>query len=470
MSIIAYSLPAMTTKTLPQQNSTPYASLPTGKYLKENQMYQRVFMRSATMLLLLSGFGITAGVDADFAFAEPNSASTCFANYALENGELLLGNNKYPAMCYSGVRTTVRTVENSPSIEQIKEDIRILSAMGIRIIRTYNTAEFPQSARILQAIRELKQADPDFEMYVMLGAWINCHGAYTPESDHSRGDVAWNQREIDKAIELANAYPDIAKIIAVGNEAMVHWQAHFVHPSVILKWVNYLKQARVDGRMPARTLVTTSDNWAALGGEASYRNDDLLELLRQIDFVSLHTYAFHGTHYDDTLQWGVLPDEVALPITAQAKRSIERAIASQKTQFQAVQDYLQENAINKPIHLGETGWATRDNSFYGYDGTCAGDEYLAKLFYDATQAWTTENNLTCFYFEAFDEPWKSNGTAGSEGHFGLFTIDGKAKFSLWKLFDTGVFQGLTRGGHPIAKTHDGDATLLLKKLKLPVAD
>ena len=401
--------------------------------------------------------------------AEPVITSICYPNYTLENGELLLGNNNYRAISYSGDRTVARTTENSPSMEDIEEDIKILSAMGVKILRTYNTAEFPQSERILKVIRKLKKADPDFEMYVMLGAWINCKGAFNPNTDHSQEDAVWNKAEIEKAIELANAYPDVAKIIAVGNEAMVTWQAHFVHPSVILKWVNYLKQARVDGRMPANTLVTTSDNWAALGGEESYHNEDLLELLRQIDFISLHTYAFHGTHYDQSLQWGVLPEEAALPITDQAKRSIARAIENQKSQFNAVKKYLKDNDINKAIHIGETGWATLDNELYGYDGTCAGDEYISKLFYNAVMEWTTKENLTCFYFEAFDEPWKSNGTDGSEGHFGLFTVDGKAKYAIWHLVDAKVFDSLIRGGNPIIKTHNGNETIVLEKLKMPAS-
>jgi hypothetical protein len=100
------------------------------------------------------------------------SASGRNGNYILENGQKLLGNNNYPAISYSGYRKTTRTVKNTPSIEESKEDLKILSAMGIRLIRTYNAREFPHAERTLKAIRELKEADPDFEMYVMLGAWI----------------------------------------------------------------------------------------------------------------------------------------------------------------------------------------------------------------------------------------------------------------------------------------------------------
>lgn len=396
------------------------------------------------------------------------SASTCYPNYILENGQKLLGNNHYPAISYSGDRKNPRTLANSPSIEDIKEDLKLLSAMGIKLLRTYNTVEFPQSERILNAIRQLKQENPDFEMYVMLGAWIQCKNAFREGTDHNIEDLEWNKNEIEGGIRLASEYPDVVKIIAVGNESMVTWQAHFVPASTILRWVKYLKEARTTGRMPAKTLVTTSDNWAALGGEERYRSKDLLELMKQMDFVSLHTYAFHDTFYNRALQWGPLPDEAALSAAEQTAKSIDRAIAEQKIQYKAVKEYLKEIGVDKEIHIGETGWACLDNSNYGNDGTCAASEYNAKLFYDAAKKWTTENNLTCFYFEAFDEPWKSNGTEGSEGHFGLFTVDGKAKFPLWDSVDTGIFDGLKRGGNLIVKTHGGSKKIVLEKLKAPV--
>ena len=76
--------------------------------------------------------------------------------------------------------------------------------------------------------------------------------------------------------------------------------------------------------------------------------------------------------------------------------------------------------------------------------------------------------MSCFYFEAFDEPWKdAQNTGGSENYFGLFTVDGKAKYVLWDLVDQGVFDGLTRGGKPITKTSNGNKEALLLEVELP---
>ena len=82
--------------------------------------------------------------------------------------------------------------------------------------------------------------------------------------------------------------------------------------------------------------------------------------------------------------------------------------------------------------------------------------------------WSNEAGISCFYFEAFDEHWKdAQNPAGSENHFGLFTIDGQAKYALWDLVDTGVFEGLSRGGQPISKTYGGDEAALLEEVLTP---
>ena len=82
-----------------------------------------------------------------------------------------LGNPDYKAMSYGGYRTNTR--DDQPSIAQIKEDLKILSAMGVKVIRTYNL-QLPHAPNILEAIKILKLEDPNFEMYVMLGVWIEC--------------------------------------------------------------------------------------------------------------------------------------------------------------------------------------------------------------------------------------------------------------------------------------------------------
>ena len=211
----------------------------------------------------------------------------------------LLGNPAYTAISYGGYRGLTRSEQ--PTVDQLKEDLLLMHAMGIRFLRTYNV-QLPHASNVVKAIAELKNVDPAFEMYVMLGAWIDCAGAWTDSPNHAEQDMEANESEIQRAVSLAQQHPDIIKVIAVGNEAMVHWAAsYFVAPNVILGWVNHLQDLKREGELPSDLWITCSDNFASWGGGgAEYHNADLDSLIRAVDYVSMHTYPFHDTHYNPT--------------------------------------------------------------------------------------------------------------------------------------------------------------------------
>ncbi len=383
----------------------------------------------------------------------------------------ILGNSDYLAFSYGGYRTSTR--EDVPTVDELKEDLKILSAMGVKLLRTYNTQQYAHAANLLEAIQQLRQQESGFEMYVMLGAWIDCQGAWTAAPNHEAEDVEKNTAEINAAVELANKYPETVKMIAVGNEAMVHWAtSYFVRPSVILKWVNHLQGLKSSGELPAHVWITSSDNFASWGGgDDSYRTEELTALIKAVDFVSLHTYPFHDSHYNPDF-WVTPEQEKSLTAIPRADAALDRARDYAANQFQRTADYIESIVGNKPIHIGETGWASTDKSLYGAAGSGAADEYKAKLYYDAIRDWTNKAGITCFYFEAFDEPWKDpQNEDGSENHFGLIDQQGQAKYVLWDQVDAGVFDGLTRAGEPITKTYGGDeATLMADVLMIPSQD
>ena len=366
----------------------------------------------------------------------------------------LLGNPDYPAISYGGYRGVSRTEQ--PTLAQLKEDMRILHAMGIRFLRTYNV-QLPHASNVVKAISELKQADPSFEMYVMLGAWIDCEGAWTGAPNHAVQDFEANGEEIQRAVALAQQFPDIVKVIAVGNEAMVHWAAsYFVAPEVILHWVNHLQGLKAEGVLPSDLWITSSDNFASWGGGGpEYHNADLDSLILAVDYVSMHTYPFHDTHYNPTFWKGGELDPTDVD------GAMARAVAYSQNQFASVVNYVRRLDADKPVHIGETGWASVSDGFYGPEGSRASDEYKQALFYHGMREWTQSSGISCFYFEAFDEPWKSAANpTDSENHFGLFTKDGEAKFAIWPLVEQGVFDGLTRDGHEIRPTYAGQRELL----------
>ena len=377
-----------------------------------------------------------------------------------------IGNPDYPAISYGGYREKSR--EQQPTINEIKEDLLIMHAQGFRVFRTYDL-HHPFAENTLKAIREIKQADSDFEMYVMLGAWIQCKDAFTENPIHEEEDFEGNKFEITEAVRLAQEYPDIVKIIAVGNEAMVHWAwGYHVPPKFVLKWVKYLQELKASGDLNDDLWVTSSDNFASWGGGSDdYHNDDLDELIRSVDFVSMHTYAFHDTHYNPSF-WNLdaVPENLDKQDTI--KQAMKRAVDYELNQFDSVKKYVHEIDPSKEVHIGETGWSSVASDLYGYGGTEAADEYKLGLYYQMISDICYSMSLTCFYFSAFNEPWKdSTNENGSENHFGLFTVEGKAKYPLWEQVDNGVFNNLTRGGNPIEKTYNGNFEALLKDSNIP---
>jgi exo-beta-1,3-glucanase (GH17 family) len=382
--------------------------------------------------------------------------------------QMILGNTNYQAICYGGYRTNSREVQ--PTIAEIKEDLKLLSAINIKVLRTYNV-HYEEVSNLLKAITELKKEDDKFEMYVMLGAWIDCKNAWTnlPPIHHEESER--NAIEIAEAVRLTNQFPDIVKIIAVGNEAMVKWAtSYYVTPNIILKWVNHLQHLKKENKLPKNVLITSSDNFASWGGGGKeYHVEELNQLIKAVDYISMHTYPMHDTHYNPVF-WGIKESEQTLTdkekIDAAMLRSRDYAIG----QYNSVVAYMKSIGVNKPVHIGETGWATQSNEHYGNDGAKATDEYKSAQFYNLMREWSNKEKISCFYFEAFDENWKDAANPqGSENHFGLINLQNQAKYALWDEVEKGTFKNLTRNGKPITKTYNGDEKAMWLDVKMPTS-
>lgn len=383
----------------------------------------------------------------------------------------ILGNPDYLAISYGGYREQQREVQ--PTIPELKEDMKILEAMGIKVLRTYNV-HFAHAENLLKAITELKKEDADFEMYVMLGIWIDCKNAFDWEAGEPihNEESERNSVEVKTAVELAKQFPDVVKILAVGNEAMVRWAtSYFVEPWIILKWVNHLQDLKTSGELPADLWITSSDDFSSWGGgDPSYHTEDLEKIANAVDYISLHTYPYHQSHHNSAY-WKVPENEENLSDKEKVDAAMLRALDFAKRQFDSVSNYMKSIGVKKPIHIGETGWASVSNGHYGANGSRATDEYKQGLYHKHMREWTNKENISCFYFEAFDEQWKDGqNPLGSENHFGLINLKSEAKYPLWDMVDEGIFEGLTRDGKPITKTYDGNLEALMKDVLVPNTD
>ena len=69
------------------------------------------------------------------------------------------------------------------------------------------------------------------------------------------------------------------------------------------------------------------------------------------------------------------------------------------SQFESVKNYIKNLGVNKPIHIGETGWASISSDNYGQNGTRAADEYKQYLYYSNMIDYGNKNNISSSIFQ-----------------------------------------------------------------------
>lgn len=300
------------------------------------------------------------------------------------------------AVCYSGFRRGQHPDRGqgpkNPSAEEILEDLRILSGRcGFRLLRLYDSRE--NSRAVLELIREHK-----LPLKVMLGAWLDAevstHGscAWVTEpmpEERLAANRSANDEEVRRAIGLARDFPDVVTAVNIGNETLVDWNDHRV-PVERLK--ELLQQAREALDQP----VTTAENyaaWARYGGE----------LADAVDFAGVHTYPV----------WEGKTLSEAMEFTEANLAEVQKAMPG------------------IPIAIAEAGWATTATEFPQQAGQAQQASYLRDLL-----DWAKANNVTVFWFEAFDEDWKGDPSNpdGAEKHWGLFDLDRQPKEAARKMW------------------------------------
>ena len=98
-------------------------------------------------------------------------------------------------------------------------------------------------------------------------------------------------------------------------------------------------------------------------------------------------------------------------------------------------EQLKAAANGKPIVVSEAGWPSCGNRV----GEAVPSPESAADFFLSFVSWAKANAVQYFYFEAYDEPWKSATEEGPQGAcWGLWTSDGKLKPGMDR-----VFMGMT---------------------------
>jgi exo-beta-1,3-glucanase (GH17 family) len=289
-----------------------------------------------------------------------------------------------PAICYSGYREGQNPQEGIyPSYQQVKQDLLILQGQW-RYLRLYDCG--PHAQIVLDVI-SAEQLDFKIMLGADLGAELTNHhcpwGAKFSDEELNV-NIEANVVQINKLIDYANQYPDIITAVSIGNEASVDWTDHLVS---VERLVSFAKQVKARVKQP----VTFCENYLPWG-------EKLKPLVDVLDFISIHTYP------------------------AWEYQTMETALAYTIENYQGVANTYPD----KQIVITEAGWTTTSNG-RGIDCWNASPE-LQAIYYQQLLAWSIEQQVTTFFFEAFDEPWKGSGDDKEpEKHWGLFYVDRSPK-------------------------------------------
>lgn len=300
--------------------------------------------------------------------------STKDAVVEIKESKIDLLSNEFPgwAVSYSGYRKGDDPRSKIfPTKAEVLEDLKILEK-NWKIIRTYGADQ--HLIDILEVIKE-----ENVNLKVLLGIWLDGEPKYTED----------NVNQIKLGIELANKYNGIVIAINVGNESQIYWSDHHVPQE---KLISYIKDVQSQTTVPVTT-ADTWDYWADL--EKSQK------VIDAVDFVATHIYPV----------WGRIDIDKAMEVTSH------------------IYDSLKTKIQNKKIIITEAGWPTYTEGELHVPK--AGDEVKQNIYFNQLMKWSKENNVIVFNFASFDESWKGTGT---EGHWGLFSENRKAKLVMKKLY------------------------------------
>ncbi|WP_448192456.1 glycoside hydrolase family 17 protein [Azospirillum sp. sgz301742] len=206
-------------------------------------------------------------------------------------------------------------------------------------------------------------------LQVTMGAWLS-----------SKLDK--NEAEVASLISLANRYPETITRVIVGNEVLLRGE---LTPEQI---TGYLRRVKAAIKQP----VSYADVWEWW---LKYP-----QMAKEVDYITIHLLPY----------WEDIP--------ASVEKGAEHIAWSYRE--------IAARFPGKPILIGETGWPTSGRA----RGAAAPGLVAKAQFINQIVRLAEKEGFDVNIIEAFDQNWKQKleGTVG--GHWGLYTVDRKPKFSL----------------------------------------
>ena len=242
-----------------------------------------------------------------------------------------------------------------PTDEQIRQDLELLSKQTDNI-RTYS---------VDGTLADIPRLAEEFGLRVTLGVWIS------PDEER-------NEREIAKAIEIANASRSVVRVV-VGNEAL--FRREISRKDLMV----YLDRVRAAVKVP----VTTSEQWHIW---LKYP-----ELAKHVDLVAAHVLPY----------WEFVPMEDSTEFVLERAKDLKKAFPK------------------KPLLLSEVGWPSNGRMRGGADASQADQAIYLRTLVNALNA----KGYNYFVIEAFDQPWKASDEGSVGAYWGVYNLDRQPKFA-----------------------------------------
>ncbi|MFJ7883796.1 glycosyltransferase [Pseudomonas sp. NPDC096917] len=242
-----------------------------------------------------------------------------------------------------------------PTDDEMRRDLEILSKLTDNI-RTYS---------VDGTLGNIPKLAEEFGLRVTLGIWIS-------------PDQARNEREIQKAIELANHSRSVVRVV-VGNEALFREE---ITPEELIVLLDRVRAA-------VKVPVTTSEQWHIW--------EKYPQLAKHVDLIAAHILPY----------WEFIPMDKAGEFVLERARDLKKMFPK------------------KPLLLSEVGWPSNGRMRGGADATQADQAIYLRTLVNTLN----RRGYNYFVIEAFDQPWKASDEGSVGAYWGVYNAARQQKFN-----------------------------------------
>ena len=242
-----------------------------------------------------------------------------------------------------------------PSDDEMRRDLEIMSKLTDNI-RTYS---------VDGTLGDIPKLAEEFGLRVTIGIWIS-------------PDQARNEREIQKAIELANNSRSVVRVV-VGNEALFREE---ITPEELIVLLDRVRAA-------VKVPVTTSEQWHIW--------EKYPQLAKHVDLIAAHILPY----------WEFIPVDKAGEFVLDRARDLKKMFPK------------------KPLLLSEVGWPSNGRMRGGADATPADQAIYLRTLVNTLN----RRGYNYFVIEAFDQPWKASDEGSVGAYWGVYNAARQQKFN-----------------------------------------